>query len=236
MSRLFYVTALVSLTLLGACSESDTGPGAGSDLRGGVLDVFGNAVADAAVFLQYDLQEGAGGAPNGLAAKPATVIHYELPTAADVSVWVSGFCKGDTVRSLVQGSSPGGMHEVVWDGLDDSGRLLPDGVYWVEVRTPTGQATSPAALLHVGYPGLTADTDVAALARSDDRGHFRLGQDCLPLGFAFTGTDELGEPTGTATITRRVRVWASHPDHGVGHTGWLAIDDERGLVADVTLR
>lgn len=237
MFRRCLPSTLALLLLLAACSDSNVGPGPDSDLRGQVRTGAGAPVADAAVFLEYslDINLGSGSAPNGLAAKPATAIRYDLPVASETSVWVTDFCRADTVRSLLQDDLPAGSYTVVWNGLDDSGRLVPDGVYWCQVRTPTSHIETAALLLHLGYGDLTPATAVAAPARSDTQGNYRLEQDCLPLEFTFPQTDELGEPVGTVAIERRVRVWAAHPDHGLGHTGWLTIDDARGLAADITL-
>ncbi len=45
---------------------------------------------------------------------------------------------GNRVRLLAQGVRPGGTHTVVWDGRDDSGRLVPAGVYGCRLRTGIG--------------------------------------------------------------------------------------------------
>ncbi len=45
---------------------------------------------------------------------------------------------GHRVRQLVNGVSPAGEYERVWDGLDDAGRTLPGGLYLTRVTTPAG--------------------------------------------------------------------------------------------------
>ena len=37
---------------------------------------------------------------------------------------------GRAVRTLVNGPQTAGMHEVIWDGTRDDGRVLPSGIYW----------------------------------------------------------------------------------------------------------
>jgi hypothetical protein len=235
MTRRLFLPFLGLVLMLAACSDSNVAPGPDADLRGQVSDDAGRPVADAAVFLEYDVDMPDAGAPNDLAAKPATAIRFLMPVAAEATVWVSDFCETDTVRALVDGSLPAGEYTVIWDGRDDDGRLVPDGVYWLQVRTPTRHEATAALLLHLGYSEVTAATDVAALARTDDHGRYRLGQDCLPLGFTFAATDESGNLVGTVAVARHVRVWALHPNHGLGHTDWLDIDAEQGLSADITL-
>lgn len=227
--------ALLLAAFLGACSDSNVAPGADADLRGHVRDDAGRPVNGAAVFLEHDVDLGAATAPNGLAAKPQTVIRFQMPAAAEATVWVSGFCEDDTVRMVVQDSLPAGDYAVAWNGLDDEGRLVPDGVYWLQVRTPTRHESNAALLLHLGYGDVTVATAVAAPARTDDDGRYRLGQECLPFGFAFPALDENGDPLGSYTVNRRVRVWAVQATAGIGHTDWLDVDAERGLAADIAL-
>lgn len=62
---------------------------------------------------------------------------------------------GRTVRDLsFDVDNPSGQHDVVWDGRDRSGRLVPPGSYLFRVRLDTdADATGTHALraLHVAY-------------------------------------------------------------------------------------
>lgn len=44
--------------------------------------------------------------------------------------------QGRVVRQLRTVPSAAGWHEIVWDGLDDMGRRVPSGSYWVRLWTP----------------------------------------------------------------------------------------------------
>jgi carboxypeptidase T len=44
--------------------------------------------------------------------------------------------QGRAVRDLPMPPSAAGWHDVVWDGLDDAGRRVPSGSYWVRLWTP----------------------------------------------------------------------------------------------------
>jgi flagellar hook assembly protein FlgD len=46
---------------------------------------------------------------------------------------------GRLVRNLVSGPVPAGQHEVIWNGRDDWGRSLPNGLYFVRLSDFQGQ-------------------------------------------------------------------------------------------------
>lgn len=48
---------------------------------------------------------------------------------------------GQQVRTLLQGHLEVGQTSVVWDGKNDAGNELPNGVYWVRLLTPTSSHT-----------------------------------------------------------------------------------------------
>jgi len=60
-------------------------------------------------------------------------IRFELPAAADVGLDVFD-AAGRRVRSLAPGRHEAGLHANTWNGLDDQGRPLGDGVYWVRLH------------------------------------------------------------------------------------------------------
>jgi subtilisin family serine protease len=59
---------------------------------------------------------------------PETVIRYGLPKAGDVTLTVFN-ALGQRVRVFEEGKREAGYHDVVWDGKDVNGVLLPSGVY-----------------------------------------------------------------------------------------------------------
>jgi hypothetical protein len=71
-------------------------------------------------------------APNPF--NPSTVIRFELPGSATVSLAVYD-ATGRRVRTLI-GSEPlaGGSHESRWDGFDDAGRAVASGLYLFQLR------------------------------------------------------------------------------------------------------
>ncbi len=84
-------------------------------------------------------------APNPFSA--ATRIGFDLPREATVRLQVFDV-GGRLVRTLVQGSTPAGRHEVTWNGADDAGRRASPGVYLYRLRAGTFEATRRTVLLH----------------------------------------------------------------------------------------
>ncbi len=64
---------------------------------------------------------------------PSTKIAYDLPRASHVTLEVYNIL-GNRVRTLVNGRRKAGHHAVVWNGEDDSGRAVPNGVYVYRIR------------------------------------------------------------------------------------------------------
>jgi fibronectin type 3 domain-containing protein len=66
---------------------------------------------------------------------PTTIIRYDLPQAVAVSLVAYDLLGRDIVR-LVDHPMEAGTHQVVWNGRDELGRLVPSGVYIVRMITP----------------------------------------------------------------------------------------------------
>ncbi|MBC7188564.1 MAG: T9SS type A sorting domain-containing protein, partial [Calditrichaeota bacterium] len=59
---------------------------------------------------------------------PETKIGFRVPTEGRVQVKVYNLM-GRLVRTLVDGAMTSGRHEVLWDGTDDYGVVMPTGTY-----------------------------------------------------------------------------------------------------------
>ncbi len=117
-----------------------TVPAAATDsarVRVTVTDVAGNAgQATNERWFSVGLASGAGdpllvfslhqNVPNPF--NPMTIIRYELPAVASVSLRVFDL-SGKLVRTLVAAEVPAGLHEAVWNGKDETGRQASAGVY-----------------------------------------------------------------------------------------------------------
>jgi hypothetical protein len=70
-----------------------------------------------------------------------TQIQLSLGEATDVSLVVYDVL-GKRVKSLVNGTMPAGDHTIQWDGRDDAGRAVADGVYFANVQAGSVQETA----------------------------------------------------------------------------------------------
>lgn len=65
---------------------------------------------------------------------PYTSIKYSLPNVSDVNIYIYDL-QGKMVRKLVDAVYPVGEHFVIWNGKDDSGRIVSTGIYTYVMRT-----------------------------------------------------------------------------------------------------
>ncbi len=64
-------------------------------------------------------------------------IRLAFTSAADAPVSMRIYdITGRRIRTLIEGSLPGGEHAVRWDGRDEGGVLLPAGLYFARLETP----------------------------------------------------------------------------------------------------
>ncbi len=59
---------------------------------------------------------------------PQTTIHYQLPAAGHLKIEVYDVL-GRRVRTLLNGMQAAGEQRITWNGRDDSGNILPSGLY-----------------------------------------------------------------------------------------------------------
>jgi tetratricopeptide (TPR) repeat protein len=77
---------------------------------------------------------------------PVTRIDFELPEAAFTKLTVYDLL-GREVRKLVNGHMEPGSHHVTWDGRNDTGKILPNGVYICVLKANDFKATRKMILL-----------------------------------------------------------------------------------------
>jgi len=64
---------------------------------------------------------------------PTTSIGYQLKESVQVEISVYNVL-GQRIKSLVNGVMPAGVHSVQWDATDDTGFLVPSGVYMYRMK------------------------------------------------------------------------------------------------------
>ncbi len=114
---------------------------------------IGYAVGDSGVILKTtdggaEIEEGClnelhapklyGNRPNPFST--TTQIEYELPFKTYVNITVYDIA-GRIVCTLVEGQKNAGLHKVLWNGQDDAGNDMPNGIYFfsLELRGTTSQ-------------------------------------------------------------------------------------------------
>ena len=228
MSLTRILLVIAALALIGACNDATPPDLPQNDITGLVVDALGQPVAGATVVLQLATDRPMYVSPD----KPQTHIEWSQPEAGNVKLWISSYCDGDVLRMIADGYCPAGEGELSWDGMNDAGLVMPDGVYRYHLVTEAGESTGSFPYFHLGYGGLDDDASLAPEAITDMQGGFRLAQTCLPFGFAFDSVDGTGEPISTITITRSVRVWAFSGDV-YGTSVSVTVSPDTG--ADVTV-
>jgi hypothetical protein len=88
--------------------------------------------------------------PVRIAAQPTlvlqqTTIRYSLANAGPVSLAIHDLT-GAARRCLVSTIQTGGDHVITWDGRDDSGQRLADGLYFAVLRTSAGETVRKLVL------------------------------------------------------------------------------------------
>jgi hypothetical protein len=73
-------------------------------------------------------------------------VDFALPQQMEISLTVYDQ-QGRRVRTLLRASMPAGQHVAEWDGHDESGRLVPCGLYFVRLDYGHRTVTAKAAIL-----------------------------------------------------------------------------------------
>lgn len=66
---------------------------------------------------------------------PSSIVRYDLPEAANVTLVVYDILGSEVVRLVDQEMQPG-YHQAVWDARDRAGRAMPTGIYIARLITP----------------------------------------------------------------------------------------------------
>lgn len=75
-----------------------------------------------------------------------TTIHYQLPTVSYVSLKILDI-NGAVVRTLVNESKQPGYHYVMWDGHDDMGKSVANGVYFYQLEAGDFKQTNKVTVV-----------------------------------------------------------------------------------------
>ena len=77
---------------------------------------------------------------------PTTQISYSLPTDAYVQLDIFNI-RGQNVKTLVDQRQTAGVHNIVWDGRDNTGRSVSSGIYFYRIQAGDVVITKRMTLL-----------------------------------------------------------------------------------------
>lgn len=76
----------------------------------------------------------------------STAVSFELDAPGDIEIRIFDV-GGRPIKSLHRGALPPGFHHIEWDGRNDSGHIVPTGVYFVRLATAQGETVRKALLI-----------------------------------------------------------------------------------------
>jgi hypothetical protein len=219
------IAGLVAFALPLTGCDSDSSQTPAPDITGTLLDAAGQPVPGAGILLELATES-----VSPPLARATIGIGFSVGQEGPVRVWITTVCGPRAVRVLCNRTLPAGSHFLEWDGRNDSGRLLPSGLYWVHIDAGGRQSTW--RLLWAGGPFPPAPSLESRVwqATTGADGRFRVPAGCLPFGETVEMiTDDTGTVNGVVHVLWQARVWAVHPDFGaVSSDGFVAVDSERG--------
>jgi hypothetical protein len=186
-----WLASVVTLALCTCDDPSDTGSADGVWLHGRITDASGVPVAGAPVGLAYRL----GGLPDECnpeshAPKIAPLV-LDLPNPGFVDLHVVDYLQR-MVRTLLHGEWAPGPRPVVWDGLDDAGRRVPAGMYFMRLRVSSPDRQWQEERRTFMYFCSRQENLQAPHAMTDANGEYRIEMGLLPIGERFEAADDTG--------------------------------------------
>ncbi len=225
MGRWYRCSCLTLLLLLAGCAKEPTTPAPVPGLHGTVAS-GGVAVAGARIYVLPELEA----VPAPAAARPADVVPVQPPrdtmmvmpnpfsstcgvdfsiSTADRAVLAAYDQLGRCRRTLLDQTIPPGVHRMLWDAKDDSGAVLPGGLYTVTYRTGFAGTPKVFAVKVVKYVG---DPYAPGELTTDAHGAFALADVSGTPGDTITVVDANGQPLGLQRLTGRVTIRAAVGD------------------------
>ncbi len=155
---------------------------------------------------------------------------FAIPDTAHVAMTIADR-SGTKIRTLFDRQFQGGVYSVLWDGIDDAGGAVPNGLYtatWVDDEGDSTFTQHAAVLRSSSDPSVNHDV------LADAHGRFAIPIASLPIGATVAGSDEAGNSTGDFTVAPIVEVCASRaPGDPTGTVcGYVSLGDLRHTVRD----
>jgi len=184
----------------GACLDS---PEEKPDyLQGHVRDAAGTPVADAAVSVVYALE------PDSGRESASVKSPQDLPGGTMLRWEILDYLRRP-IRTLVADSTQANGRPQSWDGMDDGGNPVPNGLYYSHVvlrNEEGGRMTLVSPLLILQSTPEFLLQHKHALTNMD--GHYQIPRELLPIGEILPMYDEQGAYVGEFRISSKIRVHA----------------------------
>ena len=241
------MSVIIGLLAFVSCSRSTKPKEQKSSLmRGKVINASGKAISNAAIMLTYNFESidsstafkdhgsnvSAKFLPRLNRPNPYTHLSFTLPEACHVKLWVSNYYYEDTVKILVDESRPAGTITVSWDGKNEEGKLVVNGVYYYNIACGD-YSDKKAMILSFSYLGYSSPDSLEHHALTNNDGYFEISQDCLPFGVESVETDSMGAPIGTIVISREINIWALHNSYSPACVESVFVDSLSGAYVTI---
>ncbi len=136
--------------------------------------------------------------PNPFNPEPS--IEFDIPVAVNVSLVIRDLT-GQVVRKLVDSGLEAGVYINTWDGRDQDGRYVSNGLYPYEMIA--GDFLDQKVLcLNMLAPEQIIQLKCIPIVNSDAEGKFVLGYSSVPSGETVAHTDAQGEDLGELLISQ----------------------------------
>lgn len=146
--------------------------------------------------------------------RPYTTLAYSLSASYKVNLRIYNYF-GDPVRTLIDTTQAMGLHQVVWNGLDDNGNSLRDGVYKAEIKYYSGDEV---VFSDTCFPYICAEINIDQSPFVTNTLGEVYSEDITPFpGLYCTDTikkvDECGNEMGNFVFSDTMKVTVESPDH-----------------------
>jgi hypothetical protein len=228
----------LSLALMAVLAASVLWAGCAQDIPSGVTTIIGSVVdqSGAPIFgvpvgVYFSVRR-VSGAPGGILNAAAVNlappypnpaidpegVDVTIPVSADtdttgrVEIWGAVGGVASRIATIFNEPIPAGGKNVLWNGRDNVGQSLPNGLYFVRLILPAGGTSAVAEypVLLNRTEGLVSGRDIYN-ALSDADGNYFL--DDLPVGERITETSAGGAVLGQAAVENRVVVFFHDSDY-----------------------
>ena len=191
---------------LSSCSDS-TGPETlPASITGTVVDPAGDPIEGASILVSFRPSF-----EDILVPEKRMGSVADLPPADVYWIRITDAC-GDTIATVCdEGCDDQGSY--YWDGLDDAGLRVVEGLYWYVLASSEGFTTNKLVLIH-DYTEWDTE-NCRAHDFTDTSGRYSLSDECLGFGEMITVTDEEGNIVDERPLGRTVNLRAVSPGGSV---------------------